>query len=131
MVGSIQGTFLFFFVFFLFRVLLRKPWLATTAFVALFATARVLGNTYTAVQIPTSIAVFGLVAFVLVRFGLVALASGLFTVDLLINAPMTASFSNWYATPTAFLFLSLLGLAAWGFYTSLGGRALWQGELFD
>jgi predicted Ser/Thr protein kinase len=130
-VGSVQGTLLFFFVFFLFRVLLRRPWLATTAFVALFAASRTLGNEYTAVQIPTSIAVFGIVAFVVVRFGLVSLATGLFTVDLIINAPMPASFSNWYATSTAFVFLSVLALAAWGFYTSLGGRTLWPGELFD
>jgi serine/threonine-protein kinase len=131
MVGSIQGTFLFFFVFFLFRVVLRRPWLATTAFVALFSASRVLGNDHTLVQIPTSIAVFGIVAFAVVRFGLVSLAAGLFTVDLIINAPIPSSFANWYATSTAFVFLSVLGLAAWGFYTSLGGRTLWRGELFD
>jgi len=109
---------------------MRRPWLATTAFVALFATARVLGSEYAAVQIPTSIAIFGIVAFAVVRFGLVALAAGLFTVDLIINTPM-GSLSAWYATATAFLFLSVLGFAVWGFYTSLGGRPLWSGELFD
>jgi serine/threonine-protein kinase len=128
---DLQGTLLFFFVLFLFRVLLRRPWLATTAFVALFATSRVLGNEYAAVQIPTSLAIYGIVAFAGVRFGLVALAAGLFTVDLIINTPMPASLSSWYATATAFVFLSVLGFAVWGFYTSLGGRPLWSGELFD
>ena len=82
-------------------------------------------------QIPTSIAIFGIAAFAVVRYGLVALAAGLFTVDLIIDAPMPASASSWYAPATAFVFLSVLGLAVWGFYTSLGGRPLWRGDLFD
>jgi serine/threonine-protein kinase len=130
-VSSLQGALLFFFVLFLFRVLLRRPWLATTAFVALFATSRILGNEHALVQIPTSIAIFGIVAFAAVRFGLVALVAGLFTVDLIVNTPMAASLSSWHATATAFVFLSVLGFAAWGFYTSLGGRPLWSGQLFD
>jgi predicted Ser/Thr protein kinase len=131
LVTSIQGTLLFFFVLFLFRVLLRRSWLATVAFVALFATSRVLGNEYAAVQIPTSIVLFSIAAFAVVRFGLVALAAGLYTVDLIIGVPMPASASSWYAPATAFVFLSVLGVAAWGFYTSLGGRPLWSSKLFD
>ena len=70
-------------------------------------------------------------AFAGVRFGLVALAAGLFTVDLILGAPMPVSPSSWYAPATAFVFLSVLGFAVWGFYTSLGGRPLWRGDLFD
>jgi len=127
----VQATLLFFFVLFLFRVLLRRPWLAGVAFVALFATSRSLGSEHAAVHIPSSIAIFGIVAFAGVRFGLVALAAGLFTVDLILGAPMPASPSSWYAPATAFVFLSVLGFAVWGFYTSLGGRPLWRGDLFD
>jgi predicted Ser/Thr protein kinase len=130
-VTSVRGTLLFFFVLFLFRVLLRRPWLATTAFVALFATSRVLSEVNAPVQIPTSIAIYGIAALAVVRFGLVALAAGLFTVDLIASAPTTASLSSWYAPATAFVFLSVLALAVWGFYTSLGGRPLWSGTLFD
>jgi hypothetical protein len=83
------------------------------------------------VQIPTSIAIYAIAAFAVVRFGLVALAAGLFTVDLIIGAPTSASLSSWYAPATAFVFLSVLGLAAWGFYTSRAGRPLWSGTLFD
>jgi Protein kinase domain len=130
-VNSVQGMLLFFFVLFLFRVVLRRPWLATLAFIALFATSRILGNEYSIVQIPTSIAIFAIIAFAVVRFGLVALAAGLFTADLVIGAPMAGSFSSWYASATIFVFLSVLALAGWAFYTSLGGRPLWSGELFD
>src|SRR4029453_18277285 len=108
LVISVEGTLVFFFVLFLFRVLLRRPWLASTAFVALLATSRILGNEYAAVQIPTSIAIYAIAAFAVVRFGLVALAAGLFTVDLIIGAPTSASLSSWYAPATAFVFLSVL-----------------------
>jgi predicted Ser/Thr protein kinase len=131
-VGSIQGTLIFFFVLFLFRVLLRRAWLATAAFIALFATSWVLSNSeYLAVAIPTGIAIFGIAAFAIMRFGLVALAAGLFTTDLLLAAPLTSSASSWYTPATAFVFLSVLALAAWGFYTSLGGQRLWSDKLFD
>jgi hypothetical protein len=130
-VTSVQGTLIFFFVLFLLRVLLRRPWLAAAAFVALFATARVLAAEYPAVQVPTSIAIFAIAAFAIVRFGLVALAAGIFTVDLVASAPMTASPSSWYAPATAFVFLTVLALAAWGFYASLGGRRLWSDAVFD
>jgi Na+/H+-dicarboxylate symporter len=74
----------------------------------LFTSFRVLGNEYLAVQIPTSIAIFAIVAFAGVRFGLVALAAGLFTIDLIVSAPMPASASSWYAPATAFVFLTVL-----------------------
>jgi len=128
---SVQATLVFFFVLFLLRILLRRSWLAAAVFVALFTTFRVLGNEYLEVQIPTSIAIFAIVAFAGVRFGLVALAAGLFTVDLIVSAPMPASASSWYVPATAFVFLSVLAFAVWGFYTSLGGRPLWRGDLFD
>jgi len=128
---SVQATLVFFFVLFLLRVLLRRSGLAAAVFVALFTAFRVLGGEYLAVQIPTSIAIFAIVALAGVRFGLVALAAGLFTVDLIISAPMPASASSWYVPATAFVFLTVLGFAMWGFYTSLGGRPLWRGDLFD
>jgi predicted Ser/Thr protein kinase len=131
LVTSVTGTLVFFFVLFLFRVMLRRPWLACIAFVALFATLRILSNEYPAVQIPTSIAIYAVATLAVVRFGLVALAAGLFTVDLIIGAPTTASLSSWYAPATAFAFLTVLGLAGWGFYTSLAGRPLFSGTLFD
>jgi hypothetical protein len=128
---AVQGTLLFFFVLFLFRVLLRRPWLAATAFVALFATSRSLADEQALVQIPTSIAIFAIVAFAVVRYGLVALAAGLFTVDVIISAPVPASLSSWYVGAPEFVFLSILGLAGWGFYISLGGQQLWRSDLFD
>ena len=130
-VSSIETTLAFFFMLFLLRVLLRKPFLAAAAFVALLTAPRLLASTYTAALAPTVIAVYAIAAIAVVRFGLVTLAAGIWTVDLLLSVPVTADPSAWYAGSTAFVYLSILGLAAYGFWTSLGGRRLWSEELFD
>jgi hypothetical protein len=127
----VQSTLVFFFVLFLLRVLLRRGWLAGLAFVALFAATKLLGAEHLAAQIPTQVAVYAIAAVAVLRFGLVTLAAGILTVDLLLGLPMTASPSSWYASSTAFVFLSILVLASGAFYTSLGGQRLWKEELFE
>lgn len=39
--------------------------------------------------------------------------------------PMTTDFSAWYAPSTIFALVIALGLAIYGFYTSIGGRTGW------
>jgi hypothetical protein len=131
LVSSIEATLLFFFILFLLRVLLRSPVLAAAGFVALQCTIKLLGSTYPAAMAPTAIAVYGIAAIAVVRFGLVTLAAGIWTVDLLLSVPVTSDPSSWYAGSTAFVYLSILGLAAYGFWTSLGGRRLWTDALFE
>ena len=41
---SVQGTLLFFFVMFILRVILRKPWLAALAFVAVWTSMKTFGE---------------------------------------------------------------------------------------
>jgi hypothetical protein len=67
----------------------------------------------------------------MVRFGLIVLALGVLTVDALLNVPITLDFSNWYATRSLCVLLSFVVIAAWGFYTSLGGQRLWKEDLFE
>ncbi len=131
LVSSIEATLLFFFILFLLRVLLRRPALAAAAFVALLSATKLLGSTYPVAMAPTEIAVYAIAAIAVVRFGLVTLAAGIWTANLLLSVPVTRDPSTWYASGTAFAYLVVLGLAAYGFWTSLGGRRLWSDELFD
>ena len=128
---SIQSTLVFFFILFLLRVLLRRGWLAGLVFTALLSATKLLGAEHLAIQVPAMVAVYAIAAFAVLRFGLVALAAGILTVDLLLNVPMTVNPSNWYAASTAFVFLSILALACWAFYISLGGQRLFKEELFE
>jgi serine/threonine-protein kinase len=129
--NSVQTGLVFFFVLFLLRVLLREPRLAAVAFVVLFATMSLLGSPYPAVHIPTMIAVYTIAVVAVLRFGFITLAAGVWTANLVLSVPVTASLSHWYASSLVFVVLSILAVAAWGFYTALAGRTLWTGELFE
>jgi serine/threonine-protein kinase len=131
LLGSIRATLVFFLVLFLLRVLLRRPWLAAVAFVAVFATPSLLASRHLLVEAPMQIALYSIAALAIVRFGLVALAAGILTAFVLLSVPVTASPSSWYVGSSAFAFSSILGLALWGFYTSLAGQRLWKGGLLE
>jgi serine/threonine-protein kinase len=131
LLGSIRATLVFFLVLFLLRVLLRKRWLAAVAFVAVFAAPPILASRHLALEAPMQIAVYSIAAFAVVRFGLVTLAAGILTADVLVDVPVTASLSSWYVGSSAFVFSSVLALALWGFYTSLAGQRLWESNLFE
>ncbi len=126
---SIQTTLIFFFVLFGLKVLLRKEWIAAIVFVAIFALPRGLSSTYMAVEIPAQILVYAIAVLIVLRFGLVPLACAIFTINLMANVPFSSDFSAWYMTTSIFALLSVVALAGWGFYHSLGGEPLWQVEM--
>jgi hypothetical protein len=136
--SSIFGTMQFFFLLLGLKVLLeflfrqvglkavRVDWIAALLFVAVFLGMRGLQSTHLSVDIPVILLVFGILALIVLRFGLVPLAVGAFTVDMLGSVPFTADFSAWYAATSALALLSVVALAGWGFYHSLGGEPLWK-----
>jgi serine/threonine protein kinase len=126
---SIQSTLIFFFVLFGLKVLLRKDWIAAPVFVAIFAVPRALTSTYMAVEMPGLILVYAVAVLIVLRFGLVPLACAIFTIDLVANLPFSADFSAWYMPASILAMLSIVALAGWGFYHSLGGEPLWRPEL--
>jgi tRNA A-37 threonylcarbamoyl transferase component Bud32 len=124
--GSILGTLQFFFLFLVLKLALKKDWLATIVFVIIFATAKSLGSSHLAVDAATSIVVYLILALIVYRFGLVPLACAIFTVDMFGNVPFTADFSAWYLGMSTFALFSVVALAVWGFYHSLGTEPLWD-----
>ena len=138
---SIFGTLQFFFLLLGLKVLaefllkamkvkfLRTDWIAAVVFVAIFLAMRSLQSTHLAVDVPTIFLIYGVLVLIVLRFGLVPLAVGAFTVDMLGNVPFTADFSAWYAGTAIFTLLIVIALAIWGFYHSLGGEPLWKVEM--
>jgi serine/threonine protein kinase len=137
---SIFGTLQFFFILLVLKVLVqflfrlvglkswRTDWIAAVLFVALFLAMRGLQSTHLAVDLPVILLIYCVLALIVLRFGLVPLAVAAFTVDMLGNVPFTADFSAWYMSTAALALLSVVGLAGWGFYHSLGGEPLWTVE---
>jgi predicted Ser/Thr protein kinase len=126
---SILGTLEFFFLLFGLRVLLRKEWIAAIVFVAIFVLSKTLQSSYPSVEIPAEILVYAIAVLVVLRFGLVPLACGIFTVNMLANVPFSADWSSWYMPTSVLALLSVVFLAGWGFYHSLGEEPVWKVEM--
>ncbi len=137
---SIFGTLQFFFIMLGLKVLVeflsklmgmksvRSDWIAGILFVMIFVGMRGLSVSHPKVDIPVYLLLFGMVAIVVLRFGLVTLAVAVFIIDMIASVPLTADFSAWYMPTTALALLSVLALAGWGFYHSLGGEPVWKME---
>jgi hypothetical protein len=82
-----------------------------------------------AIELPTEILVYAVAVLIVYRFGLIPLACAIFTVDMLGNVPFTSDLSAWYMSTSVLALLSVVALAAWGFYHSLGGEPLWRPEI--
>jgi serine/threonine protein kinase len=130
-ISSIQTTLIFFFLIVLLRILVKNRWLAAAIFTLLFAVPRTLASNHPFIDAATSLIIYGIAAFAVVRFGLIVLAVGALTADVLLNLPITLDFSNWYAGRFLGVVLGFVLIAAWGFYTSLGGQRLWKEDMFD
>jgi hypothetical protein len=127
--ASIIGTLQFFFLLLGLKFLLRKDWLAAIAFISFFALPKGLTSSYLPVELPMWILIYGIAVLIVYRFGLIPLACAIFTVNMLSNVPFTADFSAWYMGTFALTMLSVVALAGWGFYQSLGGEPLWRPEI--
>jgi serine/threonine-protein kinase len=128
---GIRDTLLFFFVLFILRVLLRNQWLATAGFMLIFAFQGSLQSSHPWLDGIATFIVFGLIAGLVLRFGLLALAAFIF-VDGILNAiQATTNTSVWYFGNNVLLLAGVLALAAWGFHTSIAGRKLWKQDLLS
>jgi len=127
--SSILGTLQFFFLLFGLKFLLRKDWLAAIAFVAIFALPRGLLDSHPKIELPTLILVYSIAVLIVLRFGLIPLAVAIFTVDMVANLPLSSDLSAWFTINSLLALSSVVALAIWGFYHSLGGRSLWKVEI--
>jgi len=128
--NAIFLAFALMFLLFLARTTLRRYWLAVVATGLVYAIIT-LGAENFGVETPNVILTAALCVFLLVRFGILALAIGVFVTSLLLNYPMTLDFSRWYASRTAFVLAVLVGMALYGFRSALAGRPFLGKSLLD
>jgi serine/threonine protein kinase len=120
----------FTFLLLLLLAILRKKWLAIPALGLIFLIPYLefaSGDSWIVFLSPLLIATAMTVATA--RFGVLALYSYLFFNALSRANPITSDFSSWYAGSTFFVVAVLMGLAIYGFYTSLAGKRLLKGKL--
>ena len=122
---------LFFFIFFLIRLVLRKEWLAVVVVLSLVSLFAAWGDNHPVLNTIYVLVIFGTALAVLVRFGLFALVVTLCANAVLRGYLLTTHLSAWYAEPTFFVFFVFLAAAIFGFYTSTAGKSLFGGISLD
>ncbi len=110
------------FLFFLFRMLLRKQWAAAAVLILILTASEALRT-----EAPLLFALFLAIAyavlvFLLMRFGLLAAIAAFFFNRLLNGFPITTDASAWYAGIGLTAVLVMAAVTLYGFYTSLAGR---------
>jgi hypothetical protein len=120
-----------FFLFVLLRLLLRKDWVAAAVFVLIFAALDGFSGKYPVVDAVFGAVSFGIVIFILKRFGLFCLMVLFTTTKVLFDLVHTIRLSQWYAAPTLLGVLFVLALAVYGFRVSLAGRPIFSGAALD
>jgi serine/threonine-protein kinase len=124
LVGSIITTLGLFLLFFLCRLVARKFWLACAIFVLLFAAIAGLSSLHPAYDATDAFIVFALFTFVMLRYGLVTLASMFMVNAVLGSYALTWDFSAFYAGGSVLALVSIAVLAGLAFRYALGGRAI-------
>ena len=128
---AIRETLFFFFLIFLLRVVLRNQWVAAAGFALIFAGLSLLGSS--SHPIMDSVATFltvAVVAFLVLRWGVLALAIAILVSNIIGNAPITAHTSAWYFGSAVFMLAGVVALTAWAFRTAIAGQRLWKTDLF-
>ena len=123
---ALSSSMIFFLMLFLLRVLLRKQWIAAAVFVAITSLVPAIGPATPWVDIPGYALYFGVLAFVLLRFGLLAAIAANASLDLLNACPPTLDISAWYIGLVPIPLVAVGLIAIYGFRTSLAGRPLFQ-----
>jgi hypothetical protein len=127
---GLVAALLFFLLFFVLRVILRKEWLAGIGFVLFFVLSRAIGNSSAIGALATYIVVYGIIVFMLLRCGVLALVVTIFITDLVPEILFTTNFSAWYGAGSLLLLVLVVGLSLLAFRYALGGQKPWA-QLLD
>ena len=124
--GGLRFGLLIFLTIFGLRRLLRNDVLAalTAAFLFTLMQGEVSYSHERLIMMSLYIVVYGALAFVLLRSGLVATISTLFFADAGNSVILGADWNTWYAPAGLASLLLLTGISVWAFYRSLGSRYL-------
>ena len=114
------------FVLLLLSIILRKDWLAALAGWLLGIGITLFPGENPLLDIFFTTLCTGIFIFGLMRFGLLT-AVFAYVTQLLEFMPMTTNLSAWFASATILVVVFLLGLAFYGAFTSIGGRAAFKG----
>jgi serine/threonine protein kinase len=105
----------------------QRRWLAAVLFVLLMTLIVLPSYSRPSLLITVRLLIIQTVfAFTLVRFGVLATVAALFAAFVIELFPLTTNWSAWYAPAALLGIATLIGLALYGFVTTLSGRKQWS-----
>ena len=110
----------------LISIVVQRRWLAAVLFVLLMTL--IVTPSYDRPSLLTTarlLLIQTVFAFTLIRFGVLATVAALFAAFVIEVFPLTTNWSAWYAPAALLGIATLVGLALYGFVTTLSGRRLW------
>ena len=123
---GIRSALMFVFLLFLFRLALRKQWLAAPVFVIVFSLLASLGNEPFWLNLAVNLAVYAIIAVAAVRLGFVCLVAAIFAAN---GTFLTGALQGgWYFGASLFGLLLLIAVASWGCWIAMEGKKLWTSE---
>lgn len=121
-IHTVLGVMAMVFIITMFRVLLRRDWLAGPVFVVLLGLLFAQTTEAPLVHLPWLCLIMALVFFLARRYGLVALVAALYYDDTIRLGPVAEDLTSWVGGAELFLGLVVAAVAVWAFRISLGGR---------
>jgi serine/threonine-protein kinase len=121
---AMRNVLFYFFLLFMLRVVLRRQWAGAAAFGGLFALLGAVGNNGSPwLNGAVALVYFGSGAVVVLRWGLLSYAVGIFISELLLKIPATLDSSAWYFGNMLTIVAIAVALASWGVYTAVPRHA--------
>jgi serine/threonine-protein kinase len=117
-------------LYFVFRLVLRKPALAVTALLVV-ETLLNMGRENTLLELPVAFLTAAVIAWVVTRFGLLAAISMRYFQLLLFAVPPSFDFAEWYAAFSMPGLILLLLLAGYAFRISIGEQRILGSALLE
>jgi serine/threonine-protein kinase len=122
-------TILISFLLLLLLTVLRKKSLAVAGLWLLILTPDLVIAIYGAwLPLLGDVLMATLLTITVARFGLLAFYSYFLFFAVSLGNPITSDFSSWYAGSTLFVFVVIMSLAIYGFYTSLAGQKIFEAK---
>ena len=127
--GALFDPMIVLFLLFLMRLIMRKPWIAATAAIAVLKLMNLSNMSAPGIDVPFYVLYMALEVLALLRFGLPAVIVGNITQSYLLDVPVTFDFSSWYCG-FGLLAIAACGAIAWyGFKTALAGKPVLGNEM--
>jgi hypothetical protein len=103
----------------------KRRWVAGVFFVLVLTLLLTPGYWSSPLTTARSVTFQTIVAFTLIRFGVLATVASLYAVFMIETFPLTSNWSAWYAPAALLAIATLVILALYGLVTTLKRRPLW------